>query len=387
METSPSVPSKRLQLGGYASPLNLSPCVSPLMGNSPLHHSFSTTSRKSSTTQSESTPLSSPSSLAHSANPFAINYDSGNCEHWQSHSGSASGSTCSSASQSPPGIQVVINEDHKNNTSIMMLDSNAEVTNEAPTPLSPKGLQFRQKLFHVGFNNIPSPIPRILPSISTPNTHVSTHANVMNMIPVSGRVSGLSSSSNGLMTTVKHLHHDKHLSPFNSDISHGHSHILHPHPPHTHPHTLTHGRIIRTATKSRLRHITNPLRPTASASALDYNRATGTSSTNRLSISSPLAKLSMTSTIDESTMNSISTTCNSVSHGVSEQKMLRVGTKRRASETSTDSQEDSLMESDNDTSMVNNLEHTLENGICEGRQKSFDSNKIIRTLSSAGGHL
>ena len=45
---SPSVPCKRLQLS-YPSPLNLSPSVSPLMNNSPLHHSFS---RKSSSTSS-----------------------------------------------------------------------------------------------------------------------------------------------------------------------------------------------------------------------------------------------------------------------------------------------------------------------------------------------
>ena len=427
MDTSPTIPSKKLQLG-FASPYNLSPCVSPLMGNSPLHHSFSTTSRKSSTTQSESTPLSSPSSL--STNPFAVKYDSGNCDHPHSQSGSASGSTCSSTGHSPsigntpinlmnsnfisrttPGTlsldevsnaKLLFNVHRLSNGSLEDLRAVAmdsiEVLTETPTPLSPKGLQFRQKPFPLSVAKLPSPIPR--PVANNIGTNIDSSFNntvhhgvwvspytspVLRSQPNSPTVTidGSSSSSSthsAIETSPNHkyvqqhtLQHDKHLSPFNSDV-HGHG-ILHSHPQ----------RVIRPVTKSRLQRSVlsvssarqmirpEPLRP-ASVSSIDgYVGRSGSlpsvlpSTSNRLTISSPLAKLSMSSNLDgEHFTGHMSPNKSAMNNRV------RVPMKRRMSDTSLDSQEDSFMESGNN--VVDSFEETLG-----GSGKSY-ANKVVRTI-------
>ena len=279
METSPtySVPAKKIQLG-YSSPLNLSPCASPLMGNSPLHHSFWTTSRKSSTTQSESTPLSSPSSAILNSNPFTTNYDSGNCEQ-QRQSGNTSG--CSSSSHSPslgmlnrcgldllhrhvqlkelkintqfgfPGI--IINDDHRG----VMDSTSTEVNVEAPTPLSPKGLLFRQKLFPLAQATLPSPIPRSLAGsgggggggggsgasggvVSNKEALLNNNNHLLRAGPPNPGVSVPNKSPS--------LQHDKHFSPFNSDPSSSSSSSSLSHVP-GYPHTLQ--RHIRPIAKAR----------------------------------------------------------------------------------------------------------------------------------------
>lgn len=341
MDTSPGVPSKRLQLG-YASPSNnLSPCISPLTGgNSPLHHSFST-SRKSSS-QSESA-LSSPSSIG-VINPFAVNYDSGNCEHWQS-----GGSTCSSAAHSPcvglsvrtdmrnmlldeakmhavfqrnnsPGI--IISEDQRNTS-----DFQNDIS-EAPTPLSPKGLQFRHKPLNAHIT-LPSPIPRLAQSAGMANT------NPIKMNP---------------MQISKHsLHHDKLLSPFNSGLElapfHGHSRHIRPKGRFSHLSASSLG-------TARQMNRPEPLKP----SHMDRSSAYS----SRLVVGSPLSKAVVTSLDDGPT---------SALH--MEQRLRR---KRRESETSNDSRDESFMESD--SSLVSSLEESLE--LTEN--KDFGPN-VVTTLS------
>ena len=384
MDISPSsLPSKKLHLGGgggYASPLNLSPCVSPLMS---LQHSFIpamiTASRKSSSTQSESTPLSSPSSLVQSNNPFAVNYDSGNCEHWQSgHSGSASGSTCSSAGQSPPGITV--NEEHK-----MMMDSGPiEVSTEAPTPLSPKGLQFRQKPFNLHTNNLPSPIPRTL---TNGMCAINPHVHVINA--VGGGAVGVANSHVGTLPAgvplrggasrgvlkPHPLHHDKHLSPFNSDLTHPHS--------HSHVHTQS-SRPIKVANRTRLsREIkSDPLRPSStnpSSSSTEHHSGSRLNSRPN-SCSSPLAKLSISSSLEDNAISIL----HAGNHGspaggiTSHQLRERQLTKRRNSETSTDSREESYMDSDNDGP---GLEEPVDVHLCDGSQKPQFDTKMLHTHS------
>ena len=372
MDTSPSAPCKRLQYG-ISSPLNLSPSVSPLTPLH-LHHSFSAShSRKSSSNQSESTPLSSPSSLLHSTNPFAVNYDSGNCEHWQSNSGS--GSNCSSGVQSPsviyinnnqrgetissssssnsrtqgnlsldeihgssfpthhhshsqltPSPVISINEDNYRGS---MDTGSIEISTETPTPLSPKGLQFRQKLFPP--QNLPSPIPR-------PHPH-STSSISSTRGP---SITPGSPKSHYQHTTS--LQHDKHLSPFKSDL-----------PP---------GRLIRTVTKTRLNH---SLRTSTTSSGGSGEHFAGgmsrfvSSNSNRQTISSPLAKLSMSSTIEDG--NTITLRSSSMSPA-----------KRRTSETSVDSREDSIMESDNESG---GLEESLET--CHNARRKPFEDEVLQT--------
>ena len=388
MDISPSsLPNKKLHLGGgsggggYASPLNLSPCVSPLM---PFHHSFiptmMTTSRKSSSTQSESTPLSSPSSLVQSNNPFALNYDSGNCEHWQSgHSGSTSGSTCSSAGQSPPGITV--NEEHK-----MLLDPGPiEVSTEAPTPLSPKGLQFRQKPFNLLSNNLPSPIPRTLTngmSAVGPQVHVINAGGGGGMGGANSHVGSGSTgagvpSRGGVSRGVLKPHplrHDKHLSPFNSDLTHPHSHTSRP---------------IKVATRSRLlsREISksDPHRPsTTNPSSSMEHHSGGRLNSRPNSCSSPLAKLSMSSSLEDGTGSilHIGSHGNSGSIPIHQLSRDRQLMKRRNSETSMDSREESYMDSDSDSQgHVGSLEEPVGVHLRDGSQKPPFDTKILHTHS------
>ena len=373
MDTSPSsMPNKKLHIsGGYASPLNLSPCVSPLTS---LHqHSFiPTVSRKSSSTQSESTPLSSPSSLVQSNNPFAINYDSGNCEHWQSgHSGSASGSTCSSAGQSPPGI--VVNDEHK----MMVTDSGSiEISTEAPTPLSPKGLQFRQKpAFNLLSSSLPSPIPRTLTNGITavgpqgPIVHIVSAAGVVGGVNshtvVTGAVGTGASLRGGACRGVLKPHplrHDTYLSPFNSDLTHAHSHAP---------------RVIKVPTKSR--H--------ASTTSVDYH--SGTRINNRLnSCSSPLAKLSMSSRLDDSAgtappVNHSNPPAGGIPiHQLNERQLLK-RTSSEASSTADSRDETTFMDSDSEgQTVVGSMEETVGvPHLCGGSQKPFDTTKVLHTHS------
>ncbi len=383
MDISPGVPNKRIQLG-FPSPLNLSPSVSPLMGNSPLQHSFSTRSRKSSSTQSESTPLSSPSSLAQVTNPFAINYDSGNCEHWQSNSGS--GSNCSSPSihhtgggggsgykglpaeglsfGSPfkaPGTNNAIggigslqeeggqinslasqvnsggihhhhhhhhprvfslspspsgstsgNDDQSRGSGEGVAVSQAfevslptplDAMTETPTPLSPKGLQFRQKLFPP--QNLPSPIPRPLPH-SIPSTSYSSPSCSSGPLRGGRIATPMSPKSSHLNHHQSHssassLQHDKHLSPFKAD--------------------LAASRMIRAVAckKRRTFHMDSVRSPPnmggSGTAGVGVGGASGdhlsswlsshhSQASNRQTISSPLATLSMSSNLEDSSNSS-----------------------------------------------------------------------------------
>ena len=367
MDTSPGASSKRLQLG-FTSPLNNpSPIVSPLMGNSPLHHSFSTStaSRKSSVSQSESTPLSSPSSL-NLTNPFAVNYDSGNLEHWQS-----GGSSGSSSNHSPSGNTIsrsdlkstsleevrlsthfssthspgiIISDDHRGNMMVHTLEFSPEV-NETPTPLSPKGLQFRHKLFQP---NLPSPVPR------TAHGGIAVASSVIS--PKAG-VSQLSKHSS--------LHHDKYLSPFDSGLEpslHGHMTArLISRPKRSH------------LSASRLGKSRQMLRPEPLKPSLADHRMIPNSS--RLVISSPLSKLAVNSGTWDGGAISTGTASSSLTTATHpgdppEQRLYR---KRKESEASNDSREDSLMESDNCSSLEDSIE------LC-GSNKDFDS-KTVSSVS------
>ena len=405
MDISPSsVPNKKLHLGssgGYGSPLNLSPCVSPLMS---APHSFhpaaialiNAGSRKSSSTQSESTPLSSPSSLIQlSINPFAINYDSGNCEHWQSsYSGSASGSACSSAGQSPPGITV--SEEQK-----MMMDSaSIEVSTEPPTPLSPKGLEFRQKPNSNLCSSLPSPIPSRTLSNGTvyapiahgPHPHIVSAngllgAGVISHIGIVGTSIPLRGGHNRAILKPHPLHHDKHLSPFNSELPHSHS-----------------SRPIKVANRSRILGKADSSRSSSpanlttsssfsSSSSMEHHLS-GTRHNSRVnSCSSPLAKLSMSSSLDECSLLA-------GAHGTATPAMFSASgssgipihqlqgkerhlVKRRTSETSTDSQEENLMESDGEgQSIISGLEDPVGVNLCanDGQKPNFDT-EVLHTHS------
>lgn len=402
MDISPGIPCKRIQLG-FPSPLNLSPSVSPLMGNSPLQHSFCTRSRKSSSTQSESTPLSSPSSLAHTTNPFAINYDSGNCEHWQSNSGS--GSNCSSPSishtasnlkgvtgemvsfgspfklqvggggglsQEDPHISlcslqgfhhsrllslspspgVVVSEDHTRGVGMLMTDAGSpgstsfDVMTETPTPLSPKGLQFRQKLFPP--QNLPSPIPRPLPHSAPPLSYSTSSSPSSGSIRGGGIAGPMSPKSHHhhyqqhsstSTSSITSLHHDKHLSPFKSE--------------------LAPGRMIRAVTKKRMSHLRQLAETIRSppgvgggaggggGTAGDHFTNSGgnswmsslhTQNTNRQAISSPLATLSMCSSLDDG---------NGGGSGLGQSALCRPAAKRKLNEAvDVVRRDDSVMESD-----------------------------------------
>ncbi len=193
-----------------------------------------------------------------------------------------------------PSPGIVINEESK-----MPTDS-IEIMTEAPTPLSPKGLQFRQKLFP---QNLPSPIPRSLPYSSpspsplTPAPSYATHS-----LPPSQRGALMAPASpKSHQQHSSSLHHDKHLSPFKSD------HFQ--------------GRILRTAVKNRLNnHLRQKADPRNSPASMmggvsgGMGGATGgiasdhltnrfitshASNSGRLVTSSPLVKLSMSSSLEE----------------------------------------------------------------------------------------
>ncbi len=395
MDSSPTVPSKRLLLS-YNSPAsttttaNHSPCISPLTGNSPLHHSFATStfSRKSSS-QSESTPLSSPSSL----NPFAVNYDSGNCEHWQS-----GGSTGSSRGQSPSGnystkvdgrstsledvkllpvqqMGLGSSEEHRST-----LSESPEITTEAPTPLSPKGLQFRHKPFSHSTSSLPSPIPRMIQGVT-----VVSGLNGSTLAVSNNHTASIHRSSP--VQIPKHvLQHDKHLSPFISGLE--------PHPlplvPHPLPLTHTHGRHVRRKGQSQLS--TSSLGTARQMSKSEPSRQLAPSHqlqcppssehryypqvSSRLGISSPLSQLYVGPTDMDDSMASAGTCSSTVVSAAAEPRVLRLGRRRRESETSNDSREDSFMESD--TSLVSSLEESLE--LCE-TDKEFES-EVATTVPS-----
>lgn len=347
MDTSPTVPSKRLLLS-YPSPAsstaNHSPCISPLTGNSPLHHSFatSTISRKSSS-QSESTPLSSPSGL----NPFAVNYDSGNCEHWQS-----GGSSASSRGQSPLGIytakldgQGVSLEDIKLLPAVItddqrvLLSESPEITTEAPTPLSPKGLQFRHKPFPLSTSTLPSPIPR--------------NPQGTSMVSTSLNGAGTSVSRSNPVQIPKHsLHHDRHLSPFSSGQE---SHVGPRHVRRKAQFTTSGLGTARQMSRSE-----PPLRSIVSSHQFNYPPSSEhrgySQSSNRSGTGSPLSRLCVAPT---GVYDSLAGACSRGS--AAERRVQRLERTRRESETSNGSQEDGYMESDN--SLVNSLEESLE--LCE----------------------
>lgn len=376
MDTSPTVPCKKLQLG-YASPFSLSPCVSPLMGNSPLHHSFS---RKSSTTQ-DLTPLPSPSSGI--ANPFALKYDTGGTsDHWQSFSGS--GSTCSSPIGSTnhsrntsvsmdelgPTTRVVLGaqrysnggmlEDHRNFVSMETIDG----ITDTPTPLSPKGLQFRQKPFPLSVKTLPSPIPRQALNGGAMNSSFNHTASSSSSGWVSPRRIQQNSPAVIVETdqseiTSSHkphhsLQHDKHLSPFNADV-HGSSH-----PP----------RIIKklkksTISSSRQMIRPEPQRPPSVSMDTSYiGRSTIPPSSNRLSISSPLTKLRMSSGVESDHLQG-----RLGSYKPSTSSGSRTPVKRRMSDISTDSQDDGFMMESDESSVGGSFE------------ESMPTTKTVRTIS------
>ena len=379
MDTSPTMPCKRLNLG-YTSPAstanNHSPgtCSSPLMGNSPLHYSFTTsaTSRKSS----DCTPLSSPSSL-NPTNPFAVNYDSGNCEHWQSggSAGSSRGQSPLNASVKVDGRTVSLEDVMKHSPGLLISDEHRgillespEITTEAPTPLSPKGLQFRHKPFPLATSSLPSPIPRN-PQLGGPPPSCASNSTAI-MVSTS---SCTSQRSNPIPIPKHGLHHDKLHSPFTSG-------------PELHLPPLAHARIIRR--KGQLYHSTSNLGTARQMNRLDTSRPlapyhhhhiphTDQRHTqqvpNQLGISSPLSR----QCVGPITMDEGSTIGNSSLVGSSmEQRVIRLGRRRRESETSNDSREDSFMESD--SSVVSSLEESLE--LCEGG-KEYDG-KVVTTISS-----
>ena len=327
-------------------------------GNSPLYHS----SRK----HSESTPLSSPSSLlsvgaALATNPFATNYDSGNCDHWQSGgSGSSSGgqspllvNTCSSVSNTgrENGInsRIIVDDSKRNSATLLGYSQVGEMRNnlqiettglqdpnpEVPSPLSPKGLQFRHRPFPLSSSSLQSPIPR---------PGITVGGSTAPIIPVRNTPLPISKSSSSSL-----LQHDKYLSPFNSDLNHPHGHA------HTHPHThaSTHRQLYRLRT-----HLSTPavhrLQVKPAEQGCTPIEATKSFST-RLSVHSPLSKLAVSTSVEEYHCNNPATSTYYVEgrRGGNEGGMNRESSrrnirkiKRRSSEASLDGRDESLMESD-----------------------------------------
>ena len=275
-------------------------------GNSPLHHTL-----HKSSCHAESTPLSSPSSLlsvgaALTVNPFAINYDSGNCDHWQS-----SGSTSSSGGQSPllmntgtSGVgrengmssKLVTDEARRSVANCMGYPQVGEMRNnlqiettglpdpnpEVPSPLSPKGLQFRHRPF-LPSSSLQSPIPRSA-GVSVLVGSSATPTPTRSSAPLS-----LSKSSSSL------LQHDKYLSPFNSDLgtAHGHAHN------HPHTHANSHRPLYRLrphlSTPAVHRHQVVVKPEQALGSAVEMTK----SFPGRLSVHSPLSKLAVSTSVEE----------------------------------------------------------------------------------------
>lgn len=256
------------------------------VGNSPLHHS----SRKSSS-QSESTPLSSPSSLhpptSLSVNPFAVNYDSGHSDHWLS-----SGSASSSGGQSPllvscggGGRENGRHSDDIRRATLfpqaveMKNNLHIETTGlpdpnpDAPSPLSPKGLQFRYRPF-LPSSSLQSPIPRLANSI------------------ISGATPSSSRTPRPLSSSL--LAHDKYLSPFNSDLlgPHPHGHA------HTHPHLTSHRQLSKLRAQSHFSASSLSV-PLPRPQTKPETETPPKSLPSRLSVHSPLSKLSVSTTVDE----------------------------------------------------------------------------------------
>ena len=284
-------------------------CVCVCVGTSPL-------SRKSSS-QSESTPLSSPSSLLATGatlNPFAaVGCDSGSCEHWQS-----SGSASSSGGQSPllvaagrtarengrnpedlrrpfPTSQVL---DMKNNLQIETAGL-PEPNPEAPSPLSPKGLQFRYRPFLSSSSSLQSPIPRSASSlVATPTSSRSPRPPSSSLLP-----------------------HDKCLSPFNSDLT-----------PHSHTH---HRQLHRLRTHLSTSSVGVPSVHRSPQSKAELLAAAETAK-SRTTVNSPLSKLSVSTSVDEYHLLCVR------EEGRGDQAQQK---KRRSSETSLD-RDEGLMESD-----------------------------------------
>ena len=311
----------------HPSSLSLSVCA----GNSPLH-----SSRKSSS-HSESTPLSSPSSLMAggplATNPFAINYDSGNCDHWQSGSASSSGgqspllvNTSSSLNLSgrENGTSRIVDDVRK---SILLCPQAGEMKNnlhieppgppdpnsDTPTPLSPKGLQFRHRPFPLSSSSLQSPIPR---SISTTPTAVA---------PIASR-------NTPHLVSKSALQHDKYLSPFNPEPAYPHGHA------HTHPHSHanTHRQIHRLRSNLSTSSIGTGTHRLQTKPELEVK-----SFSNRLSVHSPLS-LSVSTSIEEFHSSPLD---GRRGEGGNDMK-VRVRRKRGNSEASLDGRDESLMESD-----------------------------------------
>lgn len=247
------------------------------VGNSPLYQS----SRKSSC-HSDSTPLSSPSSVIAggsgsnpSANPFATNYDSGNTDHWSSSASSSGGQSPLLVTSSSNGRENGRNADEarrcmlyshavdmKNNLSIETTALIADQNLDAPSPLSPKGLQFRHRPFLTSSSSLQSPIPR------SPNSIITS-----------------SSSRSPRLVSSSLVQHD--LSPFISD----------PAPTHSHSHRQLHR--VKHLPASSLTVPPPPplLRPQPKPPEIEI--AGKSNLLNRLPVHPPLSKLSVSTSVDD----------------------------------------------------------------------------------------
>ena len=281
-----------------------------------------------------------------------------------------------------PGI--IINDDHRG----VMDSTSTEVNVEAPTPLSPKGLLFRQKLFPLAQATLPSPIPRSLAGsgggggggggsgasggvVSNQEALLNNNNHLLRVGPPNPGVSVPNKSPS--------LQHDKHFSPFNSDPSSSScssssslSHVP------GYPHTLQ--RHIRPIAKARSHLSTSSLgtsrqmnKPVNELSPSHSPRVLPGNDHNRTLVSLNVSK-SASSIMKPSpgVANSLVVEDGLTSPRGSLSVLLRHRHKRRVSETSTDSREDSLMESDGSS-----LEESLEMYMPD---KDFDT-KIVRTMS------
>lgn len=192
MDMSPGLPIKRLAYG-YSSPLNSSPCVSPLTTNgSPFHHTHSHTPRKLYS-YTEQSSFVSPSG-AGIANPFAFHYDANNCDS-SSSNGSATHSPqlVTTTKKDPRYLAESSKESPSSELSVLRPTVDTlEAAFDVPTPLSPKNLQFRHRPLQNILDTLPSPVP-----------HTSHNISLL--------------KNSCVQVPNEHFYHDFHLSPFSTE--------------------------------------------------------------------------------------------------------------------------------------------------------------------------
>ena len=196
MDMSPGLPPMKRLAYGFSSPLNPSPCISPLTTNgSPFNHTHSHTPRKlyGSNTADQS-PFVSPSSTG-IANPFAFHYDiaASNCDSSSSNGSATHSPQLSTAcKRSKPFVESLkVSPSSELSLPRPSVDT-PEAVFDVPTPLSPKNLQFRHRPLQNILDTLPSPVPHLPYDVAAPKNSCA-------------------------QVSSEQFFHDSHLSPFSAE--------------------------------------------------------------------------------------------------------------------------------------------------------------------------